>query len=309
MPDQIVEITQTGLWLNKFRGFIQINEKDNVIARIPSDDVLALIISTPGCSLSTVLIDELCQDNIPIVICGRNYLPSSFVLPVQGKNRQFEVMQAQVALSEPKRKRAWQTLVQAKIRNQAMVLTYAGKDATALYALANKTRSGDPENCEAQAARLYWRRLFGNEFRRDKEAKGINAALNYCYAIIRACIARAVVSAGLHPSFSLHHKNPSNPLNLVDDLIEPFRPMADCLVWRQQQKLHEDLSPKTKPLLSVITQLPVVFNSESSPLSFATVKFCRNITHYMSMDNVQLITPSMPTLLEFESLIIDNTDA
>ena len=97
----------------------------------------------------------------------------------------------------------------------------AGQSGKHLIRLSNQVRSADPDNCEAQAARGYWPRLFGKHFRRDRYAAGLNVALNYSYAIVRACVARGLSGAGLHPSFSLHHKNPQNPINLVDDLLEP----------------------------------------------------------------------------------------
>lgn len=306
MPDQIVEITQTGLSLHKSRGFLQIKNSKEVLGQTSIDDIAAVIVSTPGCLLSTVLIDECCNHNIPVVICGRNYLPSSLVLPVSGQGRQFRTMQAQVNFSQPRRKRAWQRIVQAKIENQSAALVYAGKKNDGMKAIAARVRSGDPDNCEAHAARIYWQRLFGNQFRRDREAAGLNAALNYAYAILRACLARAVVSAGLHPSFSIHHINPQNPLNLVDDLMEPFRPMADCMVWLHMDALTGGLSPENKPLLSALINLTVPLNNgENSPLSLAAVRCCRAFANYCMAESGELVMPTLPSPLELNSIGAD----
>ena len=302
MPDQIVEITQQGLSLHKSRGFLQVKSSKEMLGQTSIDDVAAVIISIPGCLLSTVLIDELCTHNIPIVICGRNYLPSSIVLPISGQGRQFRVMQAQIAFSQPRRKRAWQRIVQAKIENQAAALAYAGKDTTGMKAIATRVRSGDPDNCEAHAARTYWQRLFGAQFRRNRDATDINAAINYIYAVLRASLARAVVSAGLHPSFSIHHINPQNPMNLVDDLMEPFRPMADCVVWRQREALAKGLTAETKPLLSAIINLTVPVNGENSPLSLAAAKYCRAFAHYCTSERGELVMPALPMPLELDSI-------
>ena len=302
MPDQIVEITRYGINLQKARGFLQIKSNEGIIGQVSIDDITALIISTPGCLLSTVLVDALCSENIPIVICGKNYLPSSIILPVEGQGRQFRTMQAQINVSQAKRKRAWQTIVQAKINNQSAALVYAGKDNTGLSAISAKVRSGDPDNCEAHAARLYWRRLFGENFKRDRDALGINAALNYAYTILRACLARAVVAVGLHPSFSLHHKNPQNAFNLVDDLMEPFRPIADCLVWNKAKIFEQELSPTTKPFLSALTNLTIPINGEHSPLSLAAVKYCRFLVGYYTAESNFLPMPSLPLPLELESV-------
>jgi CRISPR-associated protein Cas1 len=98
-----------------------------------------------------------------------------------------------------------------------------------------RVRSGDPENIEAQAAKRYWVLLFGEGFRRDRYAEGPNSFLNYGYTVLRAATARAVLSAGLHPTLGLHHSNMQNAMRLVDDLMEPFRPLVDYGVWVLKQ--------------------------------------------------------------------------
>lgn len=303
MTSQIVEITKPGYWLSKSRGFLEVFDKGERIGQVPFDDIVAVIISVPGCSITTVLMDRLSQLNIPLVICGQNYLPSSFMLPVQGYSKQFKVMRSQTELSEPRRKRAWQSIVKAKIRNQAEVLERVGRGAKRLWRLEEKVRSGDIDNCEAQAARVYWQQLFDHNFRRNQSEPGLNSALNYIYAIVRACVARGVVSAGLHPSFSLHHKNARNPLNLVDDLMEPFRPIADYLIWKNGIEKYEFLDPQNKPTLAAITTLCVPIAeergaSEISPVSLAAVKICRSFASYCQGERDTLLTPFLPEKLE-----------
>ncbi len=298
MPEQIVEIATPGLHLAKSRGFLQVREKDNLVGQVALDDLLAVIVGVHGCSISTALMDELSQRNIMLVVCGKNFLPSSFILPVAGHGRQFQVMRAQTKLSEPRRKRAWQKIVRTKICNQADVLNYVGKSNRRLLHLAEMVKSGDPENCEAQAARIYWQQLFGNDFRRDHEAIGLNSALNYIYAVIRACVARGVSAAGLHPSFSLCHKNPQNPLNLVDDLVEPFRPIADYRVWQSKACHLQDLSPEIKAGLSSITTLTIPIKDETSPLSLAAVKVCRSFASYCLGEADELLLPTLPIQLD-----------
>ncbi len=303
MRGQIVEITQPGYAINKFRGFLEVRHNKESLGQVPLDDIAAVIISVPGCLVSTVLIDYLCQQNVPLVICGKNYLPSSVIMPTQGYGRQFQVMRAQAKLSEPRRKRAWQHIVQAKIRNQAEVLARKGDDNKQLQRLVRKTRSGDPDNCEAQAARIYWQRLFGSEFRRNPDLTGTNAALNYIYAVVRACVARGISSAGLHPSFSLHHKNPQNPFNLVDDLMEPFRPIADYLVWHIGPEKHQELTQTYKTKLATITTLNLPVSDEVSPLSLATSKICRSFANYCLGEQKDFMTPVLPYPLDIMAVI------
>lgn len=277
MPDQIVEITQPGLWLQKSHGFLEVRKGSEKLGHVALDDLLAVIISVPGASLSSVLIDQLCQRNVPLVICGADYLPSSLTLPVVGQGRQFTTMRAQAALSEPRRKRAWQKIVRAKIRNQAEALARFGGTHNALLRLATQVKSGDPRNHEGQAARIYWQCMFGEDFRRDRHLPGINVALNYSYAVLRACVARGLSAAGLHPSFSVHHKNPQNPFNLADDFIEPFRPIADVRVREMDPAGLTPLTPERKAGLAAVTNVPTALGGEISPvarLCQSRARFC-----------------------------------
>ena len=303
MTGQVVEITQPGHWLKKSHGFLQVSSQDGgKLGQIPLDDIGAVIISVPGCSISTVLMDHLCQRNIPLVICGGNYLPVNFTLPIQGHSRQFQVMQSQISMSEPRRKQAWKHIVQAKVKNQAEVLSGAGKENQQLLRLAKKVRSGDPDSCEAQAARVYWQRLFGSDFRRDRNKSGLNSALNYIYAIVRACVARGISSAGLHPSFSIRHKNAQNPLNLVDDLFEPFRPIADYVLWHQKMENVGELTPEIKSRLAKVTMLTVPFGDEASSLSQGSVKTCRSFANYCLKETSSLMLPALPSPLDLSIL-------
>ena len=296
MPDQIVEITQPGLWLHKSHGFLEVRKGSEKLGHVVLDDLLAVIISVPGASLSSVLIDQLCQRNIPLVICGADYLPSSFTLPVVGQGRQFTAMRAQAALSEPRRKRAWQKIVRAKIRNQAEALARFGGTHNALLRLATQVKSGDPSNHEGQAARIYWQSMFGEDFRRDRHLPGINVALNYSYAVLRACVARGLSAAGLHPSFSVHHKNPQNPFNLADDFIEPFRPIADVRVREMDPAGPTPLTPERKARLAAVTNVPTALGGEISPLSLVCVKVARGFADYCTGDTNDFPLPDLSGL-------------
>ena len=161
-----------------------------------------------------------------------------------------------------------------------MLASFTGRDA-GLAAMAERVRSGDPENLEAQAAQRYWPLLFGSHFRRDRDADGVNAALNYGYAVIRAAVARAVVAAGLIPSFGVFHKNRSNPFCLADDLMEPYRPYVDWRVKLLEQEFGAALMVEHKStraaLLSLLNEgvtikgrgLPMLTAIEASAASLA----------------------------------------
>jgi CRISPR-associated protein Cas1 len=168
------------------------------------------------------------------------------LLPVEGNWQQAKRFDAQLAANKPLKKRLWADIVRAKLQQQAAALEAAGAARAPLDALATKVRSGDPENREAQGARRYWALFFGDEFKRDKNAAGINALLNYGYTVLRAATARAVVAAGVHPTLGLHHSNEGNALRLVDDLMEPFRPIIDLRVWHLGRSGTAEVTPEAK---------------------------------------------------------------
>jgi len=154
------------------------------------------------------------------------------LLPFHRHHAQAHVARLQVGITRPLRKRLWQAIVIAKIENQAALLAALNRSqSAALYAMVARVRSGDPANVEARAARLYWPALFA-DFRRGDEGDRRNALLNYGYAVARAALARTAVASGLLPALGLHHTSRTNPFNLVDDLLEPFRPAVDRLVQK-----------------------------------------------------------------------------
>lgn len=135
-------------------------------------------------------------------------------------------------MSVPQKKRIWAAVVAAKIANQSRTLTLCGRDGTALMEISKRVPSGDPKNLEAYAARIYWQKLLGPNFKRDRNASDENMLLNYGYAVLRASMARAIVATGLHPAFGIHHNNQYNPMPLADDLMEPLRPFIDARVFQ-----------------------------------------------------------------------------
>jgi CRISP-associated protein Cas1 len=175
-----------------------------------------------------------------LIVSDEKHLPAAMLLPLSTHSTQTERFARQAAVSLPTRKRAWRQIVQAKLQAQARLLEeIIGKDG-GLGLMAGKVRSGDPDNLEAQAARIYWQALFGKDnpdspgqvFHRDREGEGVNPHLNYGYAVLRAIVARALCAAGLHPSLGVHHHNRYDTFCLADDLMEPFRPLVDRVVAR-----------------------------------------------------------------------------
>jgi CRISPR-associated protein Cas1 len=242
MIRRTVEFSTPGTRLSVAHRQLVVERPEMPKATLPIEDLGVVIVDDGRASYTQAVFIELLEAGATVMITGRNHLPLGMMLPLDAHHVQTERHRAQVAVGEPTRKQVWRALVSAKLAQQGHVLTHFTGTDTGLLALAKRVRSGDPHNLEAQGAQRYWPRLFSNDFRRDREADGINALLNYGYAVLRAAIARAIVAAGLIPSLGVYHKNRSNPFCLADDLLEPYRPLVD---WRVRLLLDGAVAPPT----------------------------------------------------------------
>ena len=225
-----VEFATPGTRLSVAHRQLVIERPDLPRATLPIEDLGIVVVDDGRASYTQAVFIELLEAGATLVVTDKSHLPIGMMLPIDAHHVQVERHHAQISLSQPQRKRLWRGLVSAKIHQQGTVLAHFTGDHAGLLPLAARVRSGDPDNKEAHAAQRYWPRLFGSDFRRDRDAEGINAALNYGYAIIRAACARSIVASGLIPSLGLFHTNRANPFCLADDLMEPFRPYVDWKV-------------------------------------------------------------------------------
>lgn len=213
---------------------IVISQDDGEV-RLALEDVAWIVLDSPRCSLTGTLLSACMVAGVVVVMTDETHTPCGLALPFHRHHRQADVARLQVEASEPLKKRLWQSIVRAKVRNQAAVLDSVGRDGGhTLHEMTRRVGSGDPDNVEAQAARHYWGRLWP-KFRREDGDDLRNKMLNYGYAVIRSGIARAAVASGLLPAFGLKHASVTNAFNLADDLVEPLRPFVDALVWRVAQ--------------------------------------------------------------------------
>lgn len=274
----IVEIAQDGRHISLFRGFLKISEQGEEIARIPLDSIHALLLNCHQATLSQNILLECAESGIPVIICSSNHQPAGILWPVISHHKQAGNLLAQLHGSAPLAKQLWKRLIQSKIAGQHEVLERLGKARGGeLLAMARRVKSGDPENLEAQAARRYWRLLMGGDFTRNPEHEGPNALLNYGYAILRSTLARAVMAAGLHPSLGVHHQNRLNAFCLVDDLMEPFRPVVDYCVWELMQAGQGGMTRETKTALAAVTGRPVAMPGGVTSLANASVLVAQSL--------------------------------
>ena len=284
---QFIEISKPNLHLSLYRGFLEVRKKTEFLSRVPLDDVLGVIITGYGCTHSSNILSVLAEKGIPVSICGANFLPKALVLPVEGNCRQSLRIRGQCEVAKPLKKRLWKQVVEWKLRHQAEVLKHCEMPYQWLISMSQLVRSGDPENLEAQGARRYWINLFSKSFRRDQGGNGTNAMLNYAYAIIRSCVARGVVTAGLHPSIGIHHKNIYNSMCLVDDLMEPFRPIADYIVKQLHSQGYQEIDAEVKQILASIASVDVVIDSKINPLFQIIIKLATSLAMVLSGEKKQ----------------------
>lgn len=289
--DRIVDIATDGLFISVSRGFLALSSSGEERGRIALDDIGALIVHAHGTSWSNHVFARLSERNVPVVICGSNHAPLACVWPLEGHHLQGARMRAQAAASKPLTKQLWRQIVAAKVAMQGEVLSRNGMEAGAFALMSRRVRSGDPDNIEAQAARRYWKVLFGSEFSRDQHADGANALLNYGYTVLRALVSRAICAAGLHPTLGIFHSNRANAFALADDLMEPYRPMVDQIVRDLVRDGSHAVDPPAKVALAKIATLDLTTPAGTSPVSVQIQRFVHSVATSFETGRVRLELP------------------
>ena len=241
---------------------------------IPIEDIGVLILDHQQISITHGLMNALEAHKCALITCSASHMPSGLFLPLDAHSLESERFQTQIEATLPLKKQLWQQTVRMKIQNQARVLEeiYAHPQANML-AWVKRVRSGDPDNLEARAAAYYWANLFPSlpKFTRDREESAPNALLNYGYALLRAVVARSLVSVGLLPTLGIHHHNRYNAYCLADDIMEPYRPYVDKFVQEiYEREYPESLTKDIKHRLLTIMEQDVVIDGITHPLSIAT---------------------------------------
>lgn len=246
MADRIVDIAEGVARLHVRLSQLVIERETGDEVTTPLSDLGVLVISYPRVLMSQAVISGMAEHGGSVVICDPNHSPAAMMLPLQVHTTQTERFARQAQASLPLRKRLWQQIVRAKIKAQGRLLRELHGSDNGLIPMAERVRSGDAGNLEAQASRRYWALLFGDaKFRRGSEGPDQNNHLNYGYAVLRATVARALCAAGLHPSLGLQHHNRYDAFCLASDLMEPFRPVVDRAVYQWVQG-HDPKQPLDK---------------------------------------------------------------
>ena len=257
MLNRVLEIFEENRYLSLSRGFIVIQSGAEELGKVPLDDIGVLLVSAQGATLSKNVLNALAERGCVTVLCGKNYSPQSMVLPVYSHYLFAKILKKQIDASEPFKKRIWQQIVIQKIKNQALCLKLCGKEDNIklIEKIALMVKSGDPDNREAYAARMYWKSLFGESFIRDKDL------------------------SGLLPALGLHHNNHLNQFCLADDLFEIYRPIVDCVVYSLEINDETELTPEYKKKLTDCLWVKVHTSEGNSPAFQSMQYFTASYVH------------------------------
>jgi CRISPR-associated protein Cas1 len=300
MIKRTIEISQQAAYLSVKDGQLLIKGKGEdaaLIGQAPCEDVGVLLVDHPAVTYSHAALTELLEHDAAVVLCGRDHLPVGLLLPIGEHTQIVWRIKGQLSAGKPLRKQLWTQIVQAKIRAQAANLPEGSTTKSKLLALARNVRSGDPSNIEAQAARAYWgawRQKFAGivaEFQRDPDGAAPNNLLNYGYAVMRAAVARAIVSAGLMPTLGIKHGNRSNAFCLADDLVEPVRGMVDAAVEGLVQRRILEITPDAKRELLGLLASEVVCAGQGGPLMVALHRYAASLVRCFEGEAKELEIP------------------
>lgn len=258
----------------------------------PIEDLGCVVLENPLIRVTLPCLNALVEAGVAVILCDQHGMPSALLQPLESNATQAETIRAQVAASQPTQKQAWRQLIEAKILGQAALLDRVGGRGDLLRPLARSVRSGDPDNREGTAARIYWKQLFGDDFQRERQGAPPNQLLNYGYAILRAAVARALLGSGLLPQFGLFHHNRYNAFPLADDVMEPYRPYVDQVVYRLYKGGCMQLDKDTKVELLRVLTCDVHMDAGTRPLQVALSFTTASLARLLTGEDKHLVLPT-----------------
>ncbi|KAA0214266.1 MAG: type II CRISPR-associated endonuclease Cas1 [Leptolyngbya sp. PLA3] len=301
MIKRLIEISAEPAHLALEQGHLLVIGKDSdrhhlpMRRRIPLEDLGVLAVDHDEVTYTHRLLGAVAQAGAVVVVCGQDHAPAGLLVPFSSHAEQVWRVDEQVKAGKVIRKQLWSQIIQAKIEAQAANLADA-QQAAGLRGMAGRVRSGDPDNIEAQAARRYWAALFkglpGERFRRTPgQGEPPNNLLDYGYAILRAGMARALVSSGLFPAIGLKHAARGNALCLADDLIEPLRPMVDARVRRLAFEGRQELDQSVKGILLGVLHATCSDGGRSGPLMVMLSRYSSSLADSLASGSPALRIP------------------
>lgn len=257
---------QCSLSLKNQQLVVKVKDDPDFIRTVPVEDIGFVLLENQQISVSLPLLNALAENNAAVIVCSDKFMPNAMMLNLDSNSIQGERYRDQVNASEPLKKNIWKQTVEAKIRNQAALLDKLDKDGSVLRPYWQNVKSGDADNREGVAAKIYWDTLFGDDFVRARGGCSPNEMLNYGYTVLRAAVARSLMGSGLFPAFGIYHRNRYNSFPLADDIMEPYRPFVDEIVFDLYANGESELTKETKAEILKLLYVDTVFDKVMRPL-------------------------------------------
>lgn len=272
-----------------------IDKISDIIASIPIEDIGIVILDHNQITITHSLLSEFSNNNISLITCDDTHHPNGMILSIDGNHIQSARFKTQISASEKFKKSLWQQVIKKKIINQSVLLKNKGIDIDNMYYWMRNVRSGDPDNYEARAAIYYWKNIFHekHKFKRDRFGFYPNNLLNYGYSILRATVARNIVSCGLLPTLGIQHRNKYNAFCLADDIMEPYRPFVDHIVTEiiEHDNNSMELSIDNKKQLLEISSYKVVMESQTSSVMNSIHQTCSSLVQCYAGEKKRIVFP------------------
>lgn len=270
---------------------IHTREAPDIQKSVPIEDIGFVVLEDQQTSITLPLLNALSDNNVAVIFCGENRMPNAMLMNLDSNKTQGESYRAQIEASEPLKKGLWKQIVEAKIRNQSALLQKLGRDGSKLKPYYMNVKSADADNREGIAAKIYWSELFGTDFIRSRDGLPPNNLLNYGYTILRAAVTRSIMGSGLFPAFGIFHRNRYNAFPLADDLMEPYRPFVDELVYNLYNQGHEQLTKEVKSQLLRILFVDTCFDKVMRPLDVGLTFTSSSVTKCLSGIQKKIVYP------------------
>lgn len=271
---------------------IALKESEDIVTR-PIEDIGFVVIANQMVSLTIPLLNALADNNVSVIFCDNKQMPKSMLMTLDGNKTLQESYRYQIDVTEPTKKRLWKQIVESKIKNQSDLMNSLGLEGEMLKPFYMNVKSGDSDNREGAAARVYWKAVFGNDFKREREGWQPNAMLNYGYAILRSAVARALIGSGLYPAFGIFHRNRYNAFPLADDIMEPYRVYVDEIVYRLYiDGAADELNSETKKELMRVLFADVKIGKITRPLEIALSMTSASLLRVYKGEDKYLVLPT-----------------
>ena len=279
------------LSLKNCQMVIKMKDDPDFIRTVPVEDVGFVLLENQQISITMPLLNALADNNAAVVVCTDKMMPNAMLLNLDSNSVQGERYRDQIDASEPLKKNLWKQTVEAKIRNQAALLDKLDKDGSRLKPYWQNVKSGDSDNREGVAAKIYWDALFGNDFMRYRTGDSPNEMLNYGYTVLRAAVARSLMGSGLFPAFGIFHRNRYNAFPLADDIMEPYRPFVDEIVFGLYANGETELNKDVKAEILNLLYVDTVFNKVTRPLDLGLSVTTSSLAKCFSGEQKKIMYP------------------